>query len=316
MPQRRRTRRFAFTLVELLVVIAIIGVLVAMLLPAVQAAREAARRMSCQNNMKQQGLALHQFHDVYGAFPPSGYTTVGRGNPAGKFVGWRALILPFIEQSNLQAGYDFESNWWEGANLNAATVAVDVYQCPSVPLRQKTVFLVAKPPRPELTVANPLATSDYEAIMGVQSVVNPDLYATNATNRCVLYRNSSTRIADIIDGTTTTLLIVECGARPLTYQGRRQAPEVPNDQGQSWADSEGAFSLDGATPDGLQIGLGPTLTPRAINATNYNEPYAFHRGGANCLFADGHVQFISETIPLETFAAICTRNAREIVQLP
>lgn len=311
-----RHRRSGFTLVELLVVIAIIGVLVSLLLPAIQAAREAARRMSCQNNMKQHGLALHNFHDAFGKFPASGWTTTGPGNPAGKFVGWRALILPFIEQTNLQNGYDFTVNWWEGANLNAATVAVDVYQCPSVPDRQKTTFLVAKSPRPAITVANPLATADYEAIMGVQSVVNPQLYATAQTNRCVLFRNASVRIGDITDGTTNTVMVVECGARPMTYRGRRPAPQIPNDQGQSWADSEGGFSLDGANQDGSQIGLGPSLTPRAINATNFNEPYAFHPSGANFVFADGHVQFLSDTTPLDVVAAICTRNAGEIVSLP
>jgi prepilin-type N-terminal cleavage/methylation domain-containing protein/prepilin-type processing-associated H-X9-DG protein len=311
-----KNRRYAFTLVELLVVIAVIGVLVSLLLPAVQAAREAARRMSCQNNMKQHGLALHQFHDVFGAFPASGWTTAGPGNPAGKFVGWRALILPFVEQTNLQNGYDFTSNWWEGSNLNAATVSVDVFQCPSVPDRQKTMSLVAKPPRPALVVANPLATADYEAIMGVQSVVNPLLYASAQTNRCVLFRNGRVRIADITDGTTNTLLVIECGARPFTYRARSARPDIPNDQAQSWADSEGGLSLDGANQDGSLIGQGPSLTPKAINATNFNEPYAFHTDGANFVFADGHIQFINEAIPLDLFAAICTRNAGEIVSLP
>jgi prepilin-type N-terminal cleavage/methylation domain-containing protein/prepilin-type processing-associated H-X9-DG protein len=310
------TRRSGFTLVELLVVIAIIGVLVSLLIPAVQAAREAARRMSCQNNLKQQGLALHNFHDAFHVFPASGWTAAGPGNPAGKFVGWRALITPFIEQSNLHNAYDFNSNWWEGVNLNAATVALEVYHCPSVPDRQRTTFLVAKPPRPAINVANPLANSDYEAIMGVQASINGSLYGSAATNRCVLFRNARIRFADITDGTTTTLLVVECGARPLPYFGRKFRPDIPNDQGQSWADSEGAFSLDGANQDGTVIGQGPVLTPRAINATNFNEPYAFHPGGANMVFADGHVQYIADSIGLEQFAALCTRCAGEIVSPP
>jgi prepilin-type N-terminal cleavage/methylation domain-containing protein/prepilin-type processing-associated H-X9-DG protein len=311
-----RNRRTAVTLVELLVVIAVIGVLAALLLPAVQAAREAARRMSCQNNMKQHGLALHHFHDVNGVFPASGWTITGPGNPGGKFVGWRALILPFIEQSSLQAGYDFNSHWWEGANLNAATVAVKVYQCSSVPDRQRTTSLVAKPPRPALVVANPLATADYEAIMGAQSVINPSLYVSEQTNRCVLFRNGRVRMADITDGTTNTLLVIECGARPFTYRGRRARPDILNDQGQSWADSEGGFSLDGANHDGSLIGQGPSVTPKAINATNFNEPYAFHPTGSNLVFADGHVQFLSDTTPLDVFAAFCTRNAGEIAFVP
>jgi prepilin-type processing-associated H-X9-DG protein len=89
--------------------------------------------------------------------------------------------------------------------------------------------------------------------------------------------------------------------------------DLANDQGQGWIDSEGPFSLDGANADGSLQGQGPTLTPRAINATNENEPYAFHSGGANVAFADGHVQFIRESVGLKTFAALCTRSGGEVV---
>src|SRR5262245_34072366 len=112
-------RRRGFTLIELLVVIAIIAFLIGLLSPAVQKIRESANRLKCQTNMKQLGLALHNFHDTYQAFPASGWTQAGPGNPAGKYVGWRPLILPFIEQENLQRLYDFNLNWWEGTNAVA-----------------------------------------------------------------------------------------------------------------------------------------------------------------------------------------------------
>ena len=101
----------------------------------------------------------------------------------------------------------------------------------------------------------------------------------------------------------------------LTYRGKYARPDLANDQGQGWIDSEGPFSLDGSNGDGTLQGQGPLLTPRAMNATNYNEPYSFHTGGGNFLFADGHVTFVEETIPLEVFAALCTRAAREQANL-
>jgi prepilin-type processing-associated H-X9-DG protein len=284
-----------------------------MLLPAVQKVREAANRMSCSNNLKQLGLALHNFHDTYGVFPPSGYTTAGPGNPAGKYVGWRALSLPFIEQENLQHLYDFNVHWWEGSNLQAAVYRVKIYECPSTPFRQEVLWAPEKPPRPEMTFPAPLAPNDYEAVMGVQSCVNPALYGSAFASRCVMYRNSSIRLTDVHDGTSSTLLIGECAARPLIYLGRVAHPEIPNDQGQGWIDSEAPFSIDGSNQDGSVQCLGPVETPRAINATNWQEAYSFHPAGANFVFADGHVQFVRENVNLGVFAALCTRQAGEVV---
>ena len=304
-------KRVGFTLVELLVVVSIIGMLLALLLPAVQAAREAGRRASCQNNVRQLGLALHSFHDVHKVLPASGWTTVGSGNPKGKYVGWRALALPHLEEANLQRAYDFNLNWWEGGNVAVGLVPIDTFRCPSVPERKDVLSAVAKPPRPAMTFPRSLAPTDYEAIMGVQSSVDPSRYATAETNRSAMYRNSSVRMTQIIDGTAKTILLIECAARPLTFRGRHPRPDLSNDQGQGWIDSEGPFSLDGSNKDGSLQGQGPTITPWAMNATNENEPYSFHPAGGNTLFADGHVQYIAETIPLENFAALCTRAGGE-----
>jgi prepilin-type processing-associated H-X9-DG protein len=127
-----------------------------------------------------------------------------------------------------------------------------------------------------------------------------------------MFRNSSIRMTQITDGASHTILVVECAARPLTFRGRVARPDLVNDQGQGWIDSEGPFSIDGSNEDGSLQGQGPALTPVAINATNENEPYSFHAGGANFLFADSHVRFIAETIPLEVFAGFCTRAGGEV----
>lgn len=315
--KQSRSPRTGFTLVELLVVIAIIGTLVALLLPAVQAARESARRSSCMNNMRQIGLAVIGFEAQYTVFPASSWTKAGPGNPAGKNVGWRALVLPFVEQMNLRDLYDFRQEWWLDPNVKVATYQIDLHLCPSVPERMTVTSAPEHAPRPAMTFAEPLAPTDYEAIMGVQPIINPILYATNATNRSLMFRNSAVKIASVRDGTSQTIMVVECSARPLRFHGSEPRPDLENDQGQGWIDNEGSFTLDGADANGLHLGKGPNGTPPTtvvMNATNYNEPYSFHSGGCNFLYGDGHVSFLNENLDLATFAALCTRNAREVVQ--
>jgi prepilin-type processing-associated H-X9-DG protein/prepilin-type N-terminal cleavage/methylation domain-containing protein len=314
-----RLRRSAFTLIELLVVIAIIAILIGLLLPAVQKVREAAARSQCQNNLKQLGLALHGFHDVNNAFPASGWTQAGPGNPAGKYVGWRPLILPYIEQENLQKLYDFNTDWWVGTNPTAGAVPVKTYVCPSTAQRTSVTSAVAKAPRPAMTFTNPIAPTDYEAILGVQpAAINPHMPNTsfyNTANRfSVMSRNSRTTMVGISDGTSSTIMVVECAARPLTFLGRTANSTIANDQGIGWIDSEGPFSLDGATANGSAEGCGVAGgCTVAMNAKNNNEPYSFHSGGGNFLFADGHVQFVRDSIPLVTMAALCTMQAGEVV---
>ncbi len=309
------TPRRGFTLIELL---AIIAILIGLLLPAVQKVREAAARTQCTNNMKQLGLALHGFHDANQAFPASGWTAAGPGNPAGKFVGWRPLTLPFIEQENLQKLYNFNVNWWEGTNPTAGAVPVKTYQCPSVPQRKEVLSAVAKSPRPALTFANPIAPTDYEAILGVQpNSINPHLPTPlyNAGNRfSAMSRNSRTRMTDVTDGTSSTILVVECAARPLVIRNRSANSALNNDQGIGWIDSEGPFSFDGAASDASTEGCGPAGgCTFAMNKKNDNEPFSFHTGGGNFLFADGRVQFVREGVPIAVFAALCTMNAGEVV---
>lgn len=311
-----RSMRRSFTMVELLVVLAIIGVLVGLLLPAIQQAREAARRMQCQNNLKQLGLATHLFESSRKVFPASGWTTSGPGNPQGKFVGWRTLIMPNIEQSNVRQLYDTGLNWWEGTNVTVGSIPIPIMQCPSVPQGPQVMTAVAKSPRPALTFTTPLARTDYEAIQGVQPAsIDTSLY--NASNRfAVMHRNSTVRFADIIDGTSQTLMIVECGGRPSVYQRGKSMSTLSNDQGIGWIDSEGAFSLDGSNADGSLEGCGIAQGCNGgINRRNNNELYSFHVGSCQVLFADGHVGTLSESMDIMVLAAISTRAAGEVVVL-
>ncbi len=308
--------RAGATLVELLVVMAIIGTLIGLIAPAVQVARESARRAECQNNLRQIGMALQHFESAHKRFPPSGWTKAGPGHPSGKYVGWRALTLPFLEQANTEKLVDYQMHWWEGTNATVAAVQVKVFQCPSVPQRVEVLSAVAKPPRPTLSFPNPIAPTDYEAIMGVQPTsINPHLPSPiyNATNRfSVLYRNSTTKFAEVIDGTSSTVAIVECGGRPSVYRKRTLQPQLTNDQGIGWADSEGPFSLDGASADGNLEGCGQASgCTVSMNAKNDNEPFSFHTGGSSAVFADAHVAFLSQTIDLRVMAAICTKDAQE-----
>jgi prepilin-type processing-associated H-X9-DG protein/prepilin-type N-terminal cleavage/methylation domain-containing protein len=306
-------RRSAFSLIELLVVTAMIAILIGLLLPAVQKVREAAARLQCSNNLKQLGLALQNFHDTNIVFPAAGWRIAGPGNPQGKYVGWRALSLPYIEQGNLQNLYSFNLHWWEGPNLASAHITVPTYLCPSVPQRKDVTSAVANGIRPAMTFPRPLAPTDYEAIMGVQNVINPTLY-NNGNNRSAMYRNSAHKITDITDGSSSTILVLEAGARPLGFRSRTADPTINNDQGQGWIDSEGPFSLDGANIDGTQEGCGPVSGCNfPMNKRNYNEPFSFHSSGINVVFADGHVTFVKETMSLATFAALCTRAAGEVV---
>lgn len=310
---KRPYRRSGFTLIELLVTISIIAILVSLLLPAVQNAREAARRVQCRNNLKQIGLAVHNFEGTYRRFPASGYTKATTANPYGSYVSWRASVLPYLEQSAAFDDYRFDQHWWSDENLAAGRHKLSVYQCPSVPSQAPITQAVAKSPRPALTFPEPVQRSDYDAVMGIRNIIDPAFYANRSTIRSVMFRNSETRFADITDGSSNTIAVIECAARPDVYRRQQRVAELKNDQGNGWLDSESAFSVDGASADGSQQGRGAVVTSASMNVTNENEIYSFHSGGALFLFADGHVSFLSESIDLKTLAKLITRAGGEVV---
>ena len=345
----------AFTLVELLVVIAIVATLIGLLLPAVQSAREAARRTQCMSNMRQIGLAFQVCHDTKRYFPAACYTTDAaktsvfpkppEGNPARREHSWRVLVMPFLEESATVQKYSWAKNWFDAtsnsqpanpaapslgvppdSNLGISLRAVSVFRCPSgpgVPV-QITVPTASDSDsaRPALPMLLQLpALGDYETMTGVKKdVLSPDPYAAkNAENsKGFLDKDRVTRLRQVADGLTKTLLVVECVGRPLVYRagtlqmtpgGARSGPAPEVNQSVGWADSLGPFKLDPILPSGLKGAAANAGLP--MNATNDGEAYSFHRGGMCGVFGDTSTRFIAEGIDLRTFAAIVTRAGGE-----
>ena len=339
-------RRRAFTLIELLVVIAIIAILIALLLPAVQKVREAAARIQCTNNLKQMGLALHNYANTYGYFPPwsSDFQVAPAGDPVpGQTQGWTPFvyILPFMEQQNLTNAINTNlsvidpRNWppnW-GNNV-AAGVSIAGYLCPSAPSRiiDYGPYFVSQglPNKGVFTIA----ATDYAAIRGIHShfqkacapgspVPATDSHTKGtsdnggAMGKAALILPGGTmqntvRFADITDGTSTTLMIGEDAGRHQVYAMGK--PIMPNGPGQAgWtlnaaaADYNTYIQIHGFDATGTMIDQGCN----AINANNVNELYSFHPGGVNTLRCDGSVQFLTNSVAPGVLGALATRSGGE-----
>jgi len=330
-----RDRRRGFTLVELLVVIAIIGVLVGLLLPAVQSAREAARRMQCANNMRQFGLAFHNAHDTLGYFPAACYTidstdlsefpSAPRGNPSRTEHSWRVKVMPYMEDNNLANQYDFDLNWWEGNNLVVAQQNVSVYRCGSAPEPDPILSTPPGPTRdsdsqaPALTLSAPLGLSDYEVFTGVKNkVLDPDPYASKGpVADGALVKDKVSTMGQIKDGTSKTLLVVEAAGRPSMYRGKPAVPTGEVNQCLGWADSLGPFKLHLIGPDGLKNSVPKNQGlpfGGSWGGTNDGEAYSFHPSGMNAVKADGSTSHITQDVDLRVFAAMITRMGGETVR--
>lgn len=311
-----------FTLVELLVVIAIIGVLVALLLPAVQAAREAARRMQCQNHLKQLGLAAHNFHDTFGTLPssirPGGLTTSPR-------IAGLTFLLPFLEQKNLFDNYDQTVNWSHADNLPLTSSQISFFSCPSSPEPKR----LDGDPQPTWK-GNLVAISDYGPTIAVDvRLKNANLVDIEGPG--ILAKNSEPRMADVTDGLSNTILYAESAGRPYIYQKNQRVQQPLNTNhvnGGGWCRPASDFSIDGSSFDGKTF-----PGPCAVNCTNgedfgttfphafygsegSSETYAFHPGGANVALGDGSVRLIAQTINIRDYARLITRSAGETVNLP
>ncbi len=288
-----------FTLIELLVVIAIIAVLVALLLPAVQMARESARRSQCKNNLKQLGLAFANYEGAVGMFP-SRTTATGTG----KRHAVLPRLFPYMERSDLAEQYDFNNHWYDPTNLAVIQLQVSGFLCPSTPSAERLDTTSSgfgnSPPR---------SCYDYGELNAVNSVLFPLglLDAETIANPYGALRDdfASCRIRDFTDGTSNTLLLTEDAGRPLKYvNGSKVAGTIT---GGGWADYRQGFDLHGADPL-----TGNTTGPAGINVTNSNEAYSFHPGGAHALLADGSVKFLNESLSLRLLARFITIQGGEV----
>ena len=303
-------QRDAFTLVELLVVIAIIGLLIGLLLPAVQQSREAARRTQCTNHLKQIGLAYHSHESTHKAFPPSYVSEPTRP------VGWGIFILPFIEQRPLYDQYNlsvpfFYSDPAAGIDNQAvANTPLDFCRCPSAPQRGPYTYTFNYPGYPSITwEAWP---ADYSPVAAVSSSLDSYLVLGYTSDQLAgaLEPDKFTPISALRDGTSQTILIAEmAGKNDLRRKGGITGLKLSGFFGGQggWADAtSGASMLYGSTYDGT-ISPGPC----GINCSNDYGLYGFHGGGANVMFADGSVRLLPHNINIRILASLITRTGGE-----
>ncbi|MGQ0635114.1 MAG: DUF1559 family PulG-like putative transporter [Planctomycetaceae bacterium] len=308
--ERRQPIRRAFTLIELLVVIAIIAVLIALLLPAVQQAREAARRTQCKNNLKQIGLALHNYESSFNLFPSSSTSGFGRGvwnypgtgptDPSIHLHSFASLILPQIDQSNLYNQINYKVSSLDPANRNSASQILSFYRCPSYAGRDYSSdpLYVTGAGFDRFAIRNYVCLGA-KTVLGLSGAIPAE---------GVMYPGSRTTFRDITDGTSNTVMLAE----------------TRDENSAVWIDGTSA-----AVAARWFDMLSPPLFAGQTNSINYTPyfpggifpnsigqlwgPSSFHTGGAHHLLGDGAVRFLSQNLNANVYDALASRNGGEVV---
>ncbi len=322
-------RSHGFTLVELLVVIAIIGMLIALLLPAVQAAREAARRTQCANNFKQIGLALHNYHGTWGSFPPGSTELHPTGGSEKYGYAWPTFLLPFLEQQNVYEQIDFKLDGWAARNANGTRlsgVSFPPFFCPSSPC-------------PKFTNGRNLLTETGKEIfigtvVGIAgaipdtagrtrhdpSTVSPDSrHAWNGT----FFANGAVRMADLRDGTTNVMVVGETsdwghfvGKPHIRYDIRGQYPHGIT-MGNERSSEKRVFNTTVVHlyPLNSKMADGGQSSNEKMRGTNYdnNLPVqSAHPGGAFVLMGDGSAHFLQEGLDFDLYRSLAIRDSGQL----
>ncbi|MGC4005947.1 MAG: DUF1559 domain-containing protein [Pirellulales bacterium] len=308
----------AFSLLELVVVLTLIGMLAALVLPAIQAGRETARRQTCLNKMRGLGLALHEFIDEHRVLPGSG-TLVRDADGRENSHAWSTYLLPYLYESGERNFYDQEQAWNTGVNRETTSALRSEFLCPTIPFADRRTV-----DRDQFAAGStdyvPVAATRMELYF-VNDLPQPKAYAGLLDDEVEIAKRVRTRV--VKDGLSRTIFLTESAGQPRYYV----SPGVPgpafyNDgvnatvtngvmRGGAWADPLNRLTYHGVNADGLR---GPGDC--AMNCSNNKEPFSFHTGAINVVMADGSSRTVSDSTEIGVFAAAMTRDGGEAFDLP